>query len=68
MEELDLKLSACEYMPLPAGKRICPGQQMALSECSYASARYVQASPSIENRDPEDKFVEQAQNDNAEPQ
>ncbi|MCJ1380073.1 hypothetical protein MMC17_003176 [Xylographa soralifera] len=58
-EDPDLKPSACEDMPFPAGKRVCPGQQMALSECSYTLARFVQAFPSIENRDPEGRFAEE---------
>jgi len=58
-EDSDVKPSACEYMPFSAGKRVCPGQQLALSECSYVLARFVQAFPSIENRDPEIKYVEE---------
>ena len=55
----DLKPSACEFMPFSAGKRACPGQQMALSECSYVLARFVQAFPCMENRDSEIEFVEE---------
>ncbi|MCJ1377246.1 hypothetical protein MMC17_000338 [Xylographa soralifera] len=58
-EDPDLKPSACEYMPFSAGKRVCPGQQMALAECSYVLARLAQEFPSMENRDPESKFIEE---------
>ncbi|MCJ1472396.1 hypothetical protein MMC13_001044 [Lambiella insularis] len=57
-EDPDLKPLACEYMPFSAGKRVCPGQQMAWSECSYVLARFVQAFVKIENRDPEGKECE----------
>ncbi|CCD48984.1 hypothetical protein ACHAPF_000710 [Botrytis cinerea] len=46
-----------EYIPFLGGGRICPAQQMALTEISYLVVRFMQEFKSMENRDPEKKFV-----------
>jgi len=43
-----------EYLPFNGGPRICLGQQYALTEASYVTARIVQEFSKIESRDPED--------------
>ncbi|KAL8952134.1 MAG: hypothetical protein Q9222_001946 [Ikaeria aurantiellina] len=48
------------YIPFSGGPRICPGQQLALTECAYVLARLVQEFDSVENRDPEMDFVEES--------
>ncbi|MCJ1311316.1 hypothetical protein MMC25_004987 [Agyrium rufum] len=47
------------YMPFGGGLRVCPGQQLALTEIAYTIVRIVQTFPRIENRDPVLEFVEQ---------
>ena len=54
-----MKPSAWEYLPFSAGPRSCPGQQMALLDCSYILARLAQTYAHIENRDEELRFVEE---------
>ncbi|TGO35366.1 hypothetical protein BHYA_0161g00210 [Botrytis hyacinthi] len=46
-----------EYIPFLGGGRICPAQQMALTEVSYLVVRFMKEFKVIENRDPEKKFV-----------
>lgn len=42
-----------EYLPFNGGPRICLGQQFALTEASYTTARMMQNFRTIESRDPE---------------
>ncbi|KAF7885725.1 uncharacterized protein EAF02_004234 [Botrytis sinoallii] len=46
-----------EYIPFLGGSRICPAQQMALTEVYYFVVRFMQEFKFMENRDPEKKFV-----------
>lgn len=46
------------YLPFGGGFRVCPGQQLALTEIGYCVVRMVQAFERIENRDPTMEFVE----------
>lgn len=41
-----------EYLPFNGGRRICLGQQYALTEASYVTARLLQEFAKIEARDP----------------
>lgn len=47
-----------EYIPFLGGARICPAQQMALTEISYVIIRFMKEFKSIDNRDEEMEFVE----------
>ncbi|KUJ07753.1 cytochrome P450 alkane hydroxylase-like protein [Mollisia scopiformis] len=47
------------YVPFSAGGRVCPAQQMVLTECAYILVRLVREFEKIENRDPEESFIEQ---------
>jgi cytochrome P450 len=47
------------YMPFGGGPRICPGQQLALTEVAYTTVRLLQRFEGIENRDDVLEFVEQ---------
>lgn len=42
-----------EYIPFGGGTRICPAQQLALTEIGYVVVRLVQTFKTLENRDPE---------------
>ncbi|KAF2233437.1 cytochrome P450 [Viridothelium virens] len=46
------------FLPFGGGPRVCPGQNLALTEISYALVRIVEAFERIENRDPVMEFVE----------
>ncbi|KAI9815253.1 MAG: hypothetical protein M1827_002733 [Pycnora praestabilis] len=48
------------YIPFSGGPRICPGQQIALTECAYVLVRLMQNFRAMENRDPEMAFIEQS--------
>ncbi|THV54868.1 hypothetical protein BGAL_0018g00240 [Botrytis galanthina] len=47
------------YIPFSKGDRVCPAQQMVLNECVYILVRFAKTFKSLENRDPEERFVEQ---------
>lgn len=47
-----------EYLPFNGGARICLGQQFALTEASYTTARLCQVFSGIESRDPLDYWRE----------
>lgn len=46
------------YMPFGGGPRVCPGQQLALTEMGYTIIRILREFQAIENRDPVWEFVE----------
>ena len=46
------------YLPFGGGPRICPGQQLALTEVGYSVIQIVKAFSAIENRDQVLEFVE----------
>ncbi|KAL9083351.1 MAG: hypothetical protein Q9165_008551 [Trypethelium subeluteriae] len=46
------------FLPFGGGPRVCPGQNLALTEISYALVRIVEAFEKIENRDPVTEFIE----------
>lgn len=46
------------FLPFGGGPRVCPGQNLALTEISYALVKIVGAFDAIENRDPVMEFVE----------
>lgn len=43
-------------LPFGGGPRICPGQQLGLTQTAYIVARILQAFKGIENRDPVERF------------
>jgi len=47
-----------EYLPFNGGARICLGQQFALTEASYTTARLCQMFEGIESRDPSQVWLE----------
>lgn len=47
-----------EYIPFLGGKRMCPAQQMVLTQTAYVMVRILQEFREIENRDPEMEYVE----------
>ncbi|TGO12563.1 hypothetical protein BTUL_0086g00380 [Botrytis tulipae] len=46
------------YIPFSKGDRVCPAQQMVLNECLYILVRVAKTFQILENRDPEERFVE----------
>ncbi|KAL8726650.1 MAG: hypothetical protein Q9166_006609 [cf. Caloplaca sp. 2 TL-2023] len=48
-----------EFMPFLAGPRVCPAQQMVLTEAAFIVARIMQQFETLENRDDEFSFVEE---------
>ena len=46
------------YLTFGGGPRVCPGQNLALTEIAYTTVRILQAFKAIENRDPVLEFVE----------
>lgn len=46
------------YVTFGGGPRVCPGQQLALTEVAYTIVKILQSFPVIENRDPVAEFVE----------
>ena len=46
------------YLPFGGGPRVCPGQNLALTEVAYTIVKILQTFKSIENRDPVLEFVE----------
>ncbi|MCJ1437275.1 hypothetical protein MMC27_006661 [Xylographa pallens] len=47
-----------QYIPFLGGKRMCPAQQMVLTETAYVIVRMLQEFSDIENRDPVKEYVE----------
>lgn len=48
-----------EYIPFSGGPRICPAQQMVLTQYAYILVRLMREFERMENRDPEFAFVEE---------
>ncbi|MCJ1309849.1 hypothetical protein MMC25_003510 [Agyrium rufum] len=48
------------YMPFSMGPRVCPGQQLALTESAYVLVHLVRRFRVMENRDEVSEFVEQS--------
>lgn len=49
-----------EYIPFLGGKRMCPAQQMVLTQMAYVVVRILQEFQRVENRDSQTKYVEEA--------
>lgn len=47
------------YLPFGGGPRMCPGQQLALTEIAYTVVRMLREFQALENRDPVWEFVEE---------
>lgn len=47
------------YLPFSGGARMCPGQQLALTEIAYTVVRLLREFKGVENRDPVWEFVEE---------
>ena len=46
------------YLTFGGGPRVCPSQQLALTEVGYTIVKILQRFPVIENRDPGNQFLE----------
>lgn len=47
-----------EYIPFLGGKRMCPVQQMVLTQMAYVVVRILQEFQGLENRDSQTEYVE----------
>jgi len=47
------------YIPFLGGPRVCPAQQMALTQYAFIIIKFVRAFQNMENRDPVPEFVEE---------
>ena len=47
-----------EYIPFMGGRRMCPAQQMVLTQTAYVVVRILQEFQSLENRDSQREYVE----------
>lgn len=47
------------YIPFSAGRRICPGMDITLTENAYVLVRLMREFERLENRDPVKEFIEQ---------
>ena len=56
---LEALLPKWRYMPFLGGARMCPAQQMVLTQYAFILVRFLQEFESIENRDPEMRFIEE---------
>ena len=54
-----LRVGTWDFLPFIGGPRVCPAQQMALTQVAYTVARIACEFESVENRDPVLEFVEQ---------
>ena len=48
-----------KYVPFLGGARVCPAQQMVLTQYAFILVRFLQEFEAIENRDPEIAFIEE---------
>ncbi|KAL9011508.1 MAG: hypothetical protein Q9173_003654 [Seirophora scorigena] len=53
-----LRPPAWSYVPFSGGPRVCPGQNLALTEVAYTTVKILQTFEAMENRDPVGEFVE----------
>lgn len=47
-----------EYVPFNGGRRMCPAQQMVLTEIAFVLVRVLQTFERLENRDPVSQYEE----------
>ena len=52
------KQAGWTYLPFSAGRRICPGMDISLTENAYVLVRLMRGFERLENRDPVKEFVE----------
>ena len=48
-----------KYIPFLGGARVCPAQQMILTQYAFVLVKFLKNFEEIENRDPEIQFVEE---------
>ena len=53
-----LRSTHWSYLPFGGGPRVCPGQNLALTEVGYTIVKLLEVFRTIENRDPVEEFVE----------